>query len=128
MVDAGRTALVADVKCTLGVRATNAGMTMAEYQISGTKETRGDSAGGTDGASKQQSNSRRYVFTAWGDQVDRELCARALALAPQKTPIAGRTGVSTVRWQIVDRTDQGELICNRLHDDECVWPWAVGDA
>jgi hypothetical protein len=60
--------------------------------------------------------------------VDRQLCARAMVLAPERTPIAGRTGVSTVRWRVVDRTEQGELICNLLHEDTCVWPWAVGDA
>ena len=101
---------------------------MAEHQNSGTNQLRGDSTGAADGAGKQQSNSRRYVFTPWGDQAERELCARALVVPPQTTPIAGRTGVATARWQVVDRNDQRELICNRLHDDECLWPWSVGDA
>ena len=84
--------------------------------------------GHADGSSKPQSSSKRFVFSAWGDTVERELCAHSGALPPERTPIAGRTGVAVAKWVVVDRVERRELICNRLHDGECAWPWAVGEA
>jgi hypothetical protein len=68
------------------------------------------------------------VFTAWGDTIDRDLCAYALTGPPEVTPIAGRTGVATADWVVVDRSEGRELVCNRLHEGACSWPWAVGTA
>jgi hypothetical protein len=84
--------------------------------------------GHIDGTPKQQSNSKRFVFTAWGDTVERELCALASAPPPECTPVAGRIGVATARWITVDRQEGRELVCNRLHGGDCAWPWFVGDA
>jgi hypothetical protein len=77
---------------------------------------------------KGQSATRKFVFTAWGDDVDRDLCSLALTDPPQCTPISGRTGLATANWVVVDRRDGRALICNRLHDGECAWPWAVETA
>lgn len=82
----------------------------------------------TDGAPKHQSSSKRFVFTAWGDAIERELCAFADTSPPERTPIAGRTGVATAKWVTVDRDEGRVLVCNRLHRGDCAWPWTVGDA
>jgi hypothetical protein len=91
----------------------------------GQSQTTPQRASGQDGQGKGQTATRKFVFTAWGDSVDRDLCAYALAELPERTPIAGRTGLATAEWVVVDRVDGRALICNRLHDGECAWPWAV---
>lgn len=80
------------------------------------------------GHGKQQSASKRFVFTPWNDSLDREICAHAEATGPDRVPAIGRTGLATARWIPVDRTDNAILICNRLHEGECAWPYAVGSA
>ena len=88
-------------------------------------EQSGQRNGGQEGGGKGQSASKRFTFKAWGDETDRDLCAHALVDPPQRTPISGRTGLATARWVMVDRTGSRALICNRLHDGPCEWPWAV---
>lgn len=78
-----------------------------------------------DGQGKGQTATRKFVFTPWGDEIDRDLCALALTDPAQSTPVAGRTGLATAEWVVVDRVDGRALICNRLHEGECAWPWAV---
>jgi hypothetical protein len=80
---------------------------------------------GSDNTGKGQSATRKFVFTAWGDAVDRDLCCHALAEPPERTPISGRTGLATAAWVVVDHRDGRVLICNRLHAGDCAWPWAV---
>lgn len=77
---------------------------------------------------KQQTSSKRFVFTPWNDSLDREICAHADSLGPERVPAIGRTGVATARWVAVERTETRVLICNRLHEGECAWPYAVGFA
>jgi hypothetical protein len=77
---------------------------------------------------RAQSNSKRFVYTDWGDGINRELCAHAVGDQPQRTPISGRTGLATARWTVVEREEGRELICNRLHNGPCLWPWHVGSA
>ena len=79
----------------------------------------------SDNQGKVQSQSKRFVFSTWADSLDHELCAYALAIPPERTPIAGRTGVATAKWTVVERREDSELICNRLHSGPCAWPWAV---
>lgn len=77
------------------------------------------------GATRGQQGSKRFVVSTWHDTNDRDLCAHALVLAPEHTPIAGRTGLATARWEVVDRRSERDLICNRLHEGDCAWPWDV---
>ena len=80
---------------------------------------------GQEAGGKVQSASKRFTYKTWSDETDRELCTCALTDPPERTPIAGRTGLATARWVVVDRNEQRELICNRLHEGPCQWPWAV---
>ena len=91
----------------------------------GQSQTAPQRAPSQDGPVKGQTATRKFVFTAWGDSVDRDLCAYALAEPPERTPISGRTGLATADWVVVDRVDGRALVCNRLHEGECAWPWAV---
>jgi hypothetical protein len=72
-----------------------------------------------------QSATKRFVFTTWRDGDDHEVCVHAGGEQPSRTPIAGRTGVATAKWLVVDRHEGYQLICNRLHSQHCEWPWAV---
>ena len=65
-----------------------------------------------DGQGKGQTATRKFVFTPWGDEIDRDLCALALTDPAQSTPVAGRTGLATAEWVVVDRVDGRALICN----------------
>ena len=75
--------------------------------------------------SKGQQASKRYVYSTWADGKERDLCEHAVATLPERVPIAGRTGLAVARWSIVDTRDDRVLICNRLHDGDCAWPWDV---
>ena len=77
---------------------------------------------------KQQQNSKRFVFATWPNTLDREMCAFASAEPPATVPSIGRTGLATATWVQVDRTETAILVCNRLHDGDCAWPYAVGSA
>jgi hypothetical protein len=79
----------------------------------------------SESSGKGQSATRKFVFTSWGDAVDRDLCSLAMTDPPLRTPISGRTGLATAEWVVVDRQDGRALICNRLHEGACAWPWAV---
>jgi hypothetical protein len=91
----------------------------------GHQEATPQRAPNSDSGGKSQSATRKFVFTAWGDPVDRDLCCHALTEPPEQTPISGRTGLATAEWVVVDRRDGRALICNRLHDGRCDWPWSV---
>ena len=91
----------------------------------GQHQTTPQHAPNQEGHGKGQTATRRFVFTPWGDAVDRDLCVYALAALPERTPVAGRTGLATADWVVVERVDGRALVCNRLHEGECAWPWAV---
>ena len=80
---------------------------------------------GDHGSTRGQQGSKRFSFPSWPDDLERDLCSHALVEAPEQTPISGRTGLATARWVVVDRRDSWILICNRLHDGDCEWPWDV---
>jgi hypothetical protein len=77
---------------------------------------------------KQQTSSKRYVFTPWNSNQDHEMCVYAFNEPPERVPSLGRTGLATAKWVQVDRNDTGILICNRLHEGDCEWPYQVGSA
>jgi hypothetical protein len=83
-----------------------------------------DSAG-DQGSSRGQQASKRFSYPSWPDEADRALCPYAYVEGPERTPISGRTGLATAKWRIVDRQDARVLICNRLHEGDCEWPWDV---
>jgi hypothetical protein len=76
-------------------------------------------------SSRGQQGSKRFTFPSWPDEQDRDLCPHALVVQPERTPISGRTGLATAKWGVVDRQESRILICNRLHEGECEWPWDV---
>jgi hypothetical protein len=77
------------------------------------------------GASRGQQGSKRFTFPSWPDDQERDLCTYALVKAPERTPIAGRIGLAVAKWRVVEQRNQRVLICNRLHDGACEWPWDV---
>ena len=92
------------------------------------KERNGSDSGhhGHDGAgSRAQTNTKRFVFNTWRDGGDHELCTWALVDPPQSAPYLRRTGVATAAWVVVVREDGRQLLCNKLHDGPCEWPWDV---
>jgi hypothetical protein len=95
--------------------------TKPEVQLAqGHREPSGDA-----GPAKGQQNTRRFVFRAWSDMDDHELCQYALVALPERTPVIGRTGLAVPRWTVVGRREGRILICNRVHDRDCEWPWDV---
>lgn len=80
---------------------------------------------GESSSAKGQQGTRRFAYNHWPDSDDRELCRNAVTSAPERTPISGRTGVTVSKWLVVARRDERVLICNRLHDGDCEWPWDV---
>lgn len=77
---------------------------------------------------KQQTMSKRFVFTPWSGDLDHDMCIHSFIEPPERVPSIGRTGLSTAKWMQVDRTETSILICNRLHEGECEWPYEVGSA
>ncbi len=99
------------------------------FQMSDFNEQQGSgSASGDQGPGKQQTTSKRFVFTPWQDSQDHELCIHALVLPPERVPSLGRTGTATARWRVVSQGDEAQLICNGLHEGICEWPYTVGSA
>ena len=92
-----------------------------------TKERNGSDSGhhGHDGTSRAQTNTKRFVFSTWRDGGDHELCTWAMVDPPQSAPYLRRTGVATAAWIVVAREGGRQLICNKLHDGPCEWPWDV---
>ena len=77
------------------------------------------------GEGRGQSATKRFVFTDWRNSGDHDLCALAFVGEPDMVPIQSRTGLATAKWLVVDRRGDRSLICNRLHDGDCAWPWDV---
>ena len=105
----------------LGDKVHNSSLQSAPAEQS--ERTTGES--NDNGASKLQTASKRFVFNSWRDQDDHELCTWAMVDAPERAPNQGRTGVATASWLVVDKRDGRQLVCNKLHDGPCEWPWAV---
>jgi hypothetical protein len=73
-------------------------------------------------------NSKRFTFPVWGDSIDRAICVHAGLTLPERSPVSGRPGLATADLVVVERAEGSELICSRLHDGPCAWPWHVGTA
>lgn len=80
---------------------------------------------GDSGDGRGQSATRRFVFADWRNSGDHDLCIHAEARGPERVPIQPRTGLATAKWVPVDKRAGRTLMCNRLHEGDCVWPWDV---
>jgi hypothetical protein len=82
----------------------------------------------SEGNGRGQGNSKRFTYPVWGDSTDRAICVHAGLTLPQRSPVSGRSGLATAYLVVVERIEGSELICSRLHDGPCEWPWHVGTA
>jgi hypothetical protein len=62
----------------------------------------------------------RYV--GWGDELDREYCARAEWFLPTTFPVASHSGVASMPMAVVARRDGALLMCSFSHCGAHVWP------
>jgi hypothetical protein len=99
-------------------------MAAQDGQTTGEKGAEGGKTG-DHGEGRGQSATRRFVFTDWRNSGDHELCERAHIGGPDRVPIQTRTGLATARWRVVEKRDGRMLMCNGLHEGDCVWPWDV---
>lgn len=70
--------------------------------------------------------SRRLNAAAWSQPGDRQICAWAYYEAPDRTPHVFRHQAAGARLSVVDRAGRSVLLCNGLHEGDCVWPGGEG--
>ena len=70
--------------------------------------------------------SRRLNVAPWSRSGDRQICPWAYYEAPERTPHVFRHQLAGARLSMVDQTSRSMLLCNGLHEGNCVWPGGEG--
>lgn len=65
---------------------------------------------------------RRSRNQGFGDGIDHQICPFCVPRLPATYPVQGRQGIAVVPLHTVAEVDGVKLLCDQLHDGECLWP------
>ena len=65
---------------------------------------------------------RRSRNQGYGDGIDHQICPYCVPTLPATYPVHGRQGLAVVPLHTIAEVDGVKLLCDQLHDGECVWP------
>lgn len=65
---------------------------------------------------------RHNAANGFADGLDRHFCIAGRRFFPREWPVNHRPGVAIAKLDEVDRRGKEVLLCNHLHEGNCVWP------